>query len=268
MEILFHGIPLGDVTVSMTINSPGRASSGPCIWPWPKGRAWTAAGSRGTLQNDILKEYIAQKEYIFPPRAFHAAGDRYHRVRRAADAPGGTPISISGYHIREAGSTAAQELAFTLRDGMEYVRLGARPRPGRGRFRSAPELLLQRPQRFLSRRSPSTAPRAASGPTRCASASAPTIRAQSELRFHAQTAGVLAHRAAAQQQRRPHGHAGARRGARRHAIAAHQFAGRGATRCPASRPSPSRCARSRSSLMKAAWPISPIRSAAATSWKS
>jgi methylmalonyl-CoA mutase N-terminal domain/subunit len=119
MEILFRGIPLGDVTVSMTINSPA-----PVIWAMylavaeKQGVDWNKLS--GTLQNDILKEYIAQKEYIFPPRP---------SMRLVTDVieysilhvPRFNPISISGYHIREAGSTAVQELAFTLRDGIEYV---------------------------------------------------------------------------------------------------------------------------------------------------
>jgi methylmalonyl-CoA mutase N-terminal domain/subunit len=119
MEILFSGIPLGDVTVSMTINSPA-----PILWAMylavgeKQGVDWSRMS--GTLQNDILKEYIAQKEYIFPPRpSMRLVTDviEYSTQR----VPRFNPISISGYHIREAGSTAVQELAFTLRDGIEYV---------------------------------------------------------------------------------------------------------------------------------------------------
>src|SRR5205807_49578 len=119
MEILFRGIPLGDVTVSMTINSPASV-----LWAMylavaeKQGVDW--ARLSGTLQNDILKEYIAQKEYIFPPRpSMRLVTDTIEFG--AARTPRFNPISISGYHIREAGSTAVQELAFTLRDGMEYV---------------------------------------------------------------------------------------------------------------------------------------------------
>src|SRR5271155_5876359 len=119
MEILFRGIPLSDVTVSMTINSPA-----PVLWAMylavgqQQGVDWSRMS--GTLQNDILKEYIAQKEYIFPPRpSMRLVTDviEYSTQR----VPRFNPISISGYHIREAGSTAVQELAFTLRDGIEYV---------------------------------------------------------------------------------------------------------------------------------------------------
>jgi methylmalonyl-CoA mutase, N-terminal domain len=119
MEILFRGIPLGEVTVSMTINSPA-----PVLWAMylavaeKQGVDWQRLS--GTLQNDILKEYIAQKEYIFPPRpSMRLVTDTIEFGARHA--PRFNPISISGYHIREAGSTAAQELAFTLRDGIEYV---------------------------------------------------------------------------------------------------------------------------------------------------
>jgi methylmalonyl-CoA mutase N-terminal domain/subunit len=119
METLFHGIPLGDVTVSMTINSPASI-----IWAMylvvaeQQGMAWSKVS--GTLQNDILKEYIAQKEYIYPPRpSMRLVTDSIEFATKHV--PRFNPISISGYHIREAGSTAAQELAFTLRDGIEYV---------------------------------------------------------------------------------------------------------------------------------------------------
>ena len=119
METLFHGIPLADVTVSMTINSPAAV-----VWAMylavaeQQGAAWDRIS--GTIQNDILKEYIAQKEYIYPPReSMRLVTDTIEFATRHT--PRYNPISISGYHIREAGSTAVQELAFTLRDGVEYV---------------------------------------------------------------------------------------------------------------------------------------------------
>ncbi len=119
VEILFEGIPLGEVTVSMTINAPA-----PVLWAMylavaeKQGVAWKRLS--GTIQNDILKEYIAQKEYIYPPRpSMRLVTDSIEFA--TLHAPRFNPISISGYHIREAGSTAAQELAFTLRDGIEYV---------------------------------------------------------------------------------------------------------------------------------------------------
>lgn len=119
MEMLFDGISLADVSVSMTINSPA-----PVIWAMYAIAAERQGASiralSGTLQNDILKEYIAQKEYIYPPApSLRLAVDVIEYC--AQHAPRYNPISISGYHIREAGSTAVQELAFTLRDGIEYV---------------------------------------------------------------------------------------------------------------------------------------------------
>ncbi len=120
MEILLEGIPLDQVSTSMTINSPAAV-----IWAMYIAAAQKQGVRpdqlRGTLQNDILKEYIAQKEYIFPPEpSMRLVTDTIEYGTRAV--PQWNTVSISGYHIREAGSTAAQELAFTLADGMEYVR--------------------------------------------------------------------------------------------------------------------------------------------------
>jgi methylmalonyl-CoA mutase N-terminal domain/subunit len=120
MEILFEGIPLDQISTSMTINSPAAM-----IWAMYIAAAQKQGVEmrqlRGTLQNDILKEYIAQKEYIFPPEpAMRIVTDTIEFAARHM--PEWNSISVSGYHIREAGSTAVQELAFTLADGMEYVR--------------------------------------------------------------------------------------------------------------------------------------------------
>jgi len=122
MEILFDGIPVDQVTTSMTINSPAAI-----IWAMYIAAAEKHGIPRaklgGTLQNDILKEYIAQKEFIFAPApSMRLVVDTMEFG--AQELPLWNTISISGYHIREAGSTAAQELAFTLVDGMEYVRWG------------------------------------------------------------------------------------------------------------------------------------------------
>jgi len=124
METLFDGINLEDVTVSMTINSTGPIALAMYLVVAEKqGADWKKIS--GTLQNDILKEYIAQKEYIFPPRpSMRLITDTFRFC--AENVPKYNPISISGYHIREAGSTALQELAFTLRDGMEYVEYGVK----------------------------------------------------------------------------------------------------------------------------------------------
>ncbi|TDI86169.1 MAG: methylmalonyl-CoA mutase, partial [Chloroflexi bacterium] len=120
METLLDGIPLDKVSTSMTINSPA-----PVIWAMYIAAAEKQGAHpdqlRGTLQNDILKEYIAQKEFIFPPEpSMRLVTDTIEYGMR--NLPLWNTISISGYHIREAGSTAAQELAFTLANGMEYVR--------------------------------------------------------------------------------------------------------------------------------------------------
>jgi methylmalonyl-CoA mutase N-terminal domain/subunit len=120
MEILLEDIPLDRVSTSMTINSPAAI-----IWAMYLATAEKQGVKpdqlRGTLQNDILKEYIAQKEYIFPPEpSMRLVVDTIDYG--TSTVPLWNTISISGYHIREAGSTAAQELAFTLVDGMEYVR--------------------------------------------------------------------------------------------------------------------------------------------------
>ncbi|HEX8616778.1 MAG TPA: methylmalonyl-CoA mutase family protein, partial [Thermoanaerobaculia bacterium] len=124
METLFDGINLEDVTVSMTINSTAPIALAMYLVVAEKqGADWKKIS--GTLQNDILKEYIAQKEYIFPPRpSMRLVTDTFKFCTESV--PKYNTISISGYHIREAGSTALQELAFTLRDGMEYVEYGIR----------------------------------------------------------------------------------------------------------------------------------------------
>ena len=122
METLFDGIPLGQVTTSMTINSPAAMIFAMYLVVAEKqGVEWQALS--GTIQNDILKEFIAQKEYIFPPRpSMRLITDIFGFCAR--EVPRWNTISVSGYHIREAGSTALQELAFTLRDGIEYVQWG------------------------------------------------------------------------------------------------------------------------------------------------
>ena len=122
MERLFDGIRLADITTSMTINSPA-----PMIFAMylvvaeKQGADWKRLS--GTIQNDILKEFIAQKEYIYPPRqSMRLITDIFTFCAR--EVPRWNTVSVSGYHIREAGSTALQELAFTLRDGIEYVQYG------------------------------------------------------------------------------------------------------------------------------------------------
>jgi methylmalonyl-CoA mutase N-terminal domain/subunit len=122
MERLFDGISLGEITTSMTINSPA-----PMIFAMylavaeQQGADWKQLS--GTIQNDILKEFIAQKEYIYPPReSMRLITDIFGFCSKQV--PKWNTVSVSGYHIREAGSTSLQELAFTMRDGIEYVKYG------------------------------------------------------------------------------------------------------------------------------------------------
>jgi methylmalonyl-CoA mutase, N-terminal domain len=122
METLFHGIPLAEVSTSMTINSPAAMALALYI-AVAEAQGAQRASLRGTIQTDILKEYIAQKEWIYPPRpSMRIVTDMIEFCAR--EMPLWNPISVSGYHIREAGSTAVQELAFTLADGFAYVEAG------------------------------------------------------------------------------------------------------------------------------------------------
>jgi methylmalonyl-CoA mutase, N-terminal domain len=119
MHRLLDRIPLADVTTSMTINGPANVVWGMYILT-AEAQGTAPARLGGTTQNDILKEYIAQKEFLYPPRpALRLVIDTIEYATRHL--PRWNPVSISGYHIREAGSTAAQELAFTLADGLTYV---------------------------------------------------------------------------------------------------------------------------------------------------
>src|SRR5436189_552118 len=122
METLFDGIDTGGITTSMTINSPAAMIFAMYLVVAEKqGADWKTLS--GTIQNDILKEFIAQKEYIFPPApSMRIITDIFAFC--STQVPRWNTISVSGYHIREAGATAAQELAFTLRDGIEYVQWG------------------------------------------------------------------------------------------------------------------------------------------------
>src|SRR5918997_15701 len=122
MDVLFDSIPLGDVTTSMTISGPAVPIF--CMYLVAAERQGVDIGDLdGTLQTDIFKEYIAQKEWLFPPEPhLRLIGDLMEFC--AEQVPAYKPLSVSGYHIREAGSTAAQELAYTLADGFAYVELG------------------------------------------------------------------------------------------------------------------------------------------------
>ncbi|MDE1853495.1 MAG: methylmalonyl-CoA mutase family protein [Thaumarchaeota archaeon] len=122
MEVIFDGIPLGKVSTSMTINAPATVLT--CMYAGvAKKQGVPISKLRGTVQADMLKEYIAQKEWVYPPEA-HLRLVRDLMVFSTKEMPLWNYISISGYHIREAGSSAVQELAFTLADGFGYVELG------------------------------------------------------------------------------------------------------------------------------------------------
>ena len=147
METLFAGIPLDKVSTSMTINAPAAVLLAMYIAVAEK-QGVSPKVLEGTIQNDILKEYVARGTYIFPPApSMRLITDVFAYCAEAV--PNWNTISISGYHIREAGSTASQEVAFTLADGIAYVAGGHRGRPRRRRFRAAALLLLQRAQRPL-----------------------------------------------------------------------------------------------------------------------
>src|SRR5258708_9006968 len=186
MELLFDQIPLGSISTSMTINSPAAI-----IWAMylavaeKQGAEWS--GLTGTLQNDILKEYIAQKEYIYPPKpSMRLVIDTFEFGARHT--PKFNPISISGYHIREAGSTAIQELAFTLRDGIEYVEWGIRRGLAVDDFAPALSFFFNAHNDFFEEIAKYRAARRISSNTMTERFRAESPRS-SALRFHAQTAG-------------------------------------------------------------------------------
>jgi methylmalonyl-CoA mutase, N-terminal domain len=187
MDLLFSGIDLGSVTTSMTISGPAVPIF--CMYLVAAERQGVDVGTlNGTLQTDIFKEYIAQKEWLFPPGPhLRLIGDMMEYC--SSKIPAYKPLSVSGYHIREAGSTAAQELAFTLADGFGYVELGLsrgldinRFAPGLSFFFDAHIDFFEEIAKFrAARRIWARWMRDRYGAT--------TTRAQS-LRFHTQTAGV------------------------------------------------------------------------------
>src|SRR6202158_2069372 len=186
MEALFDKIPLGSVSTSMTINSPAAI-----LWAMylavaeKQGVDWKHL--TGTLQNDILKEYIAQKEYIYPPKpSMRLVIDTFEFGMRHT--PKFNPISISGYHIREAGSTAIQELAFTLRDGIEYVEWGIRRGLAVDDFAPALSFFFNAHNDFFEEIAKYRAARRIWYKTMTERFGAKLARS-SALRFHAQTAG-------------------------------------------------------------------------------
>jgi methylmalonyl-CoA mutase, N-terminal domain len=187
MEVLFDGIPLEQVTVSQTINAPASVLLAMYLVVAEKqGARWDKIS--GTLQNDILKEYIAQKEWIYPIKpamklvvdTFEFCTDRVPRYN---------PVSVSGYHIREAGATAVQELAFTLRDGIEYVAWGVEAGLDVDRFVPRMSFFFNAHNDFFEEIAKYRAARriwAREMKSRIGSSYERTL----QMRFHTQTAGV------------------------------------------------------------------------------
>ena len=220
METLLAGLPLEQVTTSMTINSPAAI-----IWAMYLVVAEKSGADlkkiSGTTQNDILKEYIAQKEYIFPPKpSMRLVVDTI--VYGAREVPRWNPISISGYHIREAGSTAVQELAFTLRDGIEYVEWVVRAgmsvdefAPRLSFFFNAHNDLFEEVAKYRAARQSLGA-----GDARALGRAESPLLA---LPFSYPDGGLLADRATTLQQRRAHYHSSSRGGFGGNAVFAHQF---------------------------------------------
>src|SRR5687767_12041888 len=187
MEALFDGIDLEQVTVSQTINAPASVLLAMYLVVAEKqGADWKKIS--GTLQNDILKEYIAQKEWIYPIRsAMKLVIDTFEFCTEQV--PRYNPISVSGYHIREAGATALQELAFTLRDGIEYVDWGIRAGLDIDRFVPRISFFFNAHNDFFEEVAKYRAARriwARVMRDRFGSSSERTLK----LRFHTQTAGV------------------------------------------------------------------------------
>ena len=186
-EVLFDGIPLDQVTVSQTINAPAPIFLAMYLVVAEKQKADFKKIS-GTLQNDILKEYIAQKEWIYPIKpAMKLVIDTFEYTTKHV--PKYNPISISGYHIREAGATALQELAFTLRDGVEYVQYGVERGMDVDEFVPRLSFFFNAHNDFFEEIAKYRAARVVWARTmkeRFGSKSARTM----QLRFHTQTAGV------------------------------------------------------------------------------
>ena len=249
MERLFDGIALADITTSMTINSPA-----PMIFAMylvvaeQQGADWKTLS--GTIQNDILKEFIAQKEYIYPPReSMRLITDVFAFC--AKEVPRWNTVSVSGYHIREAGSTALQELAFTLRDGIEYVQYGIDAGLDVDDFAPRISFFFNSHSDFFEEIAKFRAARKLWAEVmrdrfrRAARAIVEAALPHADRRR-------LAHRAAALQQRRPHGAAGAGGGASAAPTRSTPTRSTRRWRCRPPRPRRSRCGRSRSSRTRAA----------------
>ena len=225
MEILFSGIPLGEVSTSMTINSSAAIALAMYLVVGEE-QGVPRERLRGTIQTDILKEYIAQKEFIFPPGpSMRLVTDMVEFC--AAEMPLWHPISISRLPHSRGGLDGGAGARVHAEERVHVRRVGARARARRRRVRAAALVLLQRASRLLRgdrevpRRAPDLGARAARHVRRARRALAADALPHADGRR-------LAHVAAAARQRRADGDRGARRGARRHAVAAHELLRRGA----------------------------------------
>ena len=204
------------------------------------------------MQNDILKEYIARGTYIFPPKpSLRLITDVFKYC--AESVPQWNTISISGYHMSEAGATAAQELAFTIANGIAYVDAALESGLGIDEFAPRLSFFFVAQKNFFEEVAKYRAARRIWARIMKERYGAKNPRSW-PMRFHTQTAGVSLTAQQGREQRRAHHGAGARRRARRHAVAAHELYGRGAGPAPRTRRSPSRCAPSRYSPRSAASP--------------
>ena len=225
METLFGGIDMGAVSTSMTINAPAAVMLAFYVVAAEQ-QGVPADRLAGTIQTDILKEYIAQKEWCFPiDPAMRLVTDMVEFC--AERMPRWHPISICGYHIREAGSTAAQELAFTLKDGFTYVEHALERGLAVDEFAPRLSLLLQRAHRLLRGDRQVPGGQADLGARAARHVRRPGRAVAVDALPHPDGGRVL-DGAAAAQQRRAHGDGGAVGGAGRHPVAAHQQLRRGA----------------------------------------
>ena len=236
MKILFDGIPLDKVSVSMTMNGAVLpVLAGYIVAAEEQGVAQDQLS--GTIQNDILKEFMVRNTYIYPPEpSMRIVADIIEYT--AQHMPKFNSISISGYHMQEAGANQALELAFTLADGTEYVRAAIAARHGRRRLRRPPVVLLRHRHELLpgDRQAARRAPAVVAdheGVRRQEPEVADAAHALPDL-------GLVADRAGPVQQRRAHHHRSDGGGVRRHAVAAHQLASTRRSRC---RPSSRRASR-------------------------
>ena len=224
MKLLFDGIPLDQMSVSMTMNGAVLPVLAMFIVAAEE-QGVKQAQLDGTIQNDILKEFMVRNTYIYPPEpSMRIVGDII--AYTAQHMPKFNSISISGYHMHEAGATAVQELAYTLADGRDYVRAALAQRPRYRRLRRAAELLFRHRHELL--------PRGRQAARRAHAVVEDHDRSRRQgpalARCCARTArppASVAHRAGPAQQHRAHHHRGAGRGAGRHAVAPHQQLRRG-----------------------------------------